>query len=166
MESMYFPGAETGHDQKKLQNNAEIQNIYAFLVLSKCLNLRHTLTPKINDKRNRLRNAKLTTHLDLRDNFFQNPLAESSRSLTAFTSTPTRLHELHYFNSCVADKFNWTFPDEYKTCIMRYCDDMLIFTDSSDRLTFMHLVESVLFKLEALDAKIKLTKIQVCARRS
>lgn len=91
--SCIFPVRKPDIVKKDGSRQKEFRIVTPFFGLNKYLNLRQTPMPTIRDIRNRLRKAKLFTLFDLRESFFQIPLARSSRPLTAFATTGTPLYQ-------------------------------------------------------------------------
>ena len=139
-----------------------------FFTLNKYLNLRQTPMPTYFDVRNAVSGATYFTLLDLREGFFQVPLHEASRPLTAFASTGTPLYQYKVvpmgcsistamLQSCLTR----IFQDEYMINVIVYCDDILIYS-RGDETEHLQLVSGVLHKLQQVHATVKLSKVQLC----
>ena len=166
--STVFPVAkpdEIDRDGKKIK---KYRIVTPFFGLNKLLSIRATPMPHILDVQGAVAGATRFTTLDLRESFFQIPLAEESKEYTAFGATGTRLYHYRVIpmgcsisTGLLQSALTRILSDDYfRTCIS-YADDILIFSKGSEEEHWM-IVNKILQKLEMAGAKVKLEKVQLC----
>jgi len=166
--STVFPVAKPDEVDRDGNRVKKYRIVTPFFGLNKLLSIRATPMPHILDVQGAVAGATRFTTLDLRESFFQIPLAEESKEFTAFGATGTRLYHYRVIpmgcsisTALLQSALTRILSDDYfRTCIS-YADDILIFSKGSVE-EHMIIVDRILKKLETAGAKVKLEKVQVC----
>jgi len=156
------------HEDGKIEEQWRI--VTPFFGLNGLLNVGATPIPHMEDIQTAVAGANWFTTLDLRESFFQIPLAEESRPLTAFAATGTRLYQYKVVpmgcaisTGILQSALTRMLQTEYfQTCIC-YADDILIYSrgDMDQHLT---IVKKILHILNDAGAKIKLSKVRLAQK--
>lgn len=127
--------------------------------------------PHIDGLLGRLKNTKYITSLDLKDAFWQIPLAEQSRDKTAFTVPGRPLYQFRVmpFGLCNAPQtmcrlMHRVIPNQYHDRIFVYLDDLLIVSETFEE--HVNLLKMVAKLLKSANLTINIEKSHFALRET
>ena len=139
--------------------------------INKIVNVRATPVPNVKDIKAAVAGSKYFSAIDLKSAFFQVPIDDESKKLTAFASTGTDLYEYTCIPmgcsvsaAILQSAMIEVVGEMYFSGVIVYIDDLLVYSSGSEE-DHMKLLAKVLTRLQDYDARVKPSKVFVAVQK-